>query len=87
VPGPVAFPLSLPGLDRATPGLPRGQRPGFLARRIPWSKAGQLGLEEWLRTEAEFSLPETAAPDDSVSIKDLNNLSQNTLSCLNAFCL
>ncbi len=29
VPGPVAFPLSLPGLDRASSVLPRGQRPGF----------------------------------------------------------
>ncbi len=29
MPGPVAFPLSLPGLDRASSVLPRGQRPGF----------------------------------------------------------
>ncbi len=33
MPGPVAFPLSLPGLDRASSVLPQGQRPGFLARR------------------------------------------------------
>ena len=40
MPGPVAFPLSLPGLDRASSGLPRGQRPGFFG---PMKTLGQSG--------------------------------------------
>ncbi len=40
VPGLVAFPLSLPGLDRASSVLPRGQRPGFFG---PTKTLGQSG--------------------------------------------
>ena len=40
MPGPVAFPLSLLGLDRASSGLPRGQRPGFFG---PTKTLGQSG--------------------------------------------
>ncbi len=40
VPGPVAFPLSLPGLDRASSVLPWGQRSGFFG---PMKTLGQSG--------------------------------------------
>ncbi len=52
VPGLVAFPLSLPGLDRASSVLPLV----FFGRRKPWAKAGQLGLEEWLWTKVSQRL-------------------------------
>ncbi len=45
MPGPVAFPLSLSGLDCASSVLPRGQRPGFVwpdenlgPKRANWGK-------------------------------------------------
>ncbi len=40
MPGLVAFPLSLPGPDRASSVLPRGQQPGFFG---PTETLGQSG--------------------------------------------
>ncbi len=40
MPGPVTFPLSLPGLDHASSVLPQGQRPGFF---VPMKTLGQSG--------------------------------------------
>ncbi len=48
LPGPVAFPLSLPGLDRTSLVLPQGQRPGFFGPTKTLGQGGPTGAEEWL---------------------------------------
>ncbi len=46
VPGPVTFPLSLLGLDRASSGLPQGQRPGFTGFNLEPKRALRRGYEQ-----------------------------------------